>query len=37
MLISGGDQTILSGENRIRFHMGLAAADLLKKRCRIIK
>ncbi|KAK3306514.1 uncharacterized protein B0T15DRAFT_509885 [Chaetomium strumarium] len=30
------DQTLLSGENRIKFHMGPAAADLLKRRCRII-
>ncbi|KAK4195512.1 hypothetical protein QBC40DRAFT_315961, partial [Triangularia verruculosa] len=30
------DQTILSGENRIKFHMGSRAFDLLRGRCRII-
>ena len=31
------DQTILSGENRVKLHMGEAAPALLKGRCRIIK
>ncbi|KAK5654036.1 hypothetical protein OQA88_7714 [Cercophora sp. LCS_1] len=31
------DQTGLSGENRIKLHMGDRAPDLLKRRCRIIK
>ncbi|KAK0642176.1 hypothetical protein B0T16DRAFT_421139 [Cercophora newfieldiana] len=30
------DQTILSGENRIKLHMGAAAKDLLGGRCRIV-
>ncbi|KAK4178918.1 hypothetical protein QBC36DRAFT_323629 [Triangularia setosa] len=30
------DQTFLSGENRVKLHMGSRAADLLKERCRII-
>jgi hypothetical protein len=35
--VRGADQTILSGENRVKLHMGSAATDLLKSRCRIIK
>ncbi|VUC20826.1 unnamed protein product [Clonostachys rosea] len=30
------DQTFLSGENRIKLHMGAGADGLLRKRCRII-
>ncbi|KAI8623964.1 hypothetical protein F5Y19DRAFT_456355 [Xylariaceae sp. FL1651] len=30
------DQTVLSGENRVRLHMGSRAPELLNKRCQII-
>ncbi|KAI1128108.1 hypothetical protein F5Y10DRAFT_180440 [Nemania abortiva] len=30
------DQTFLSGENRVKLHMGSQASDLLGKRCQII-